>query len=72
MMLPASLTINTLQLALDRGVDFRQAKAFMLFTLPCIVAGLLVKEYLHLRVEMPIALLLFLCAGVRVSSRFSA
>ncbi|MEG1610024.1 MAG: TSUP family transporter [Bilophila sp.] len=71
-LLPASLTINTLQLALDRGVDFRQAKAFMLFTLPCIVAGLLVKEYLHLRVEMPIALLLFLCAGVRVSSRFSA
>lgn len=71
-LLPASLTINCLQLLLDRGVDLKQARTFVVFTLPFVVMGLLLKEHLHLRVEVPVAALLFLCAAVRLSPRFAA
>ena len=68
-LLPASLTISTLQLVCDRGLNAQDLRRFVIFAIPPLAVGLLIalKGRFIFKVEAAVGLLLVVGAVLRLS-----
>jgi uncharacterized membrane protein YfcA len=69
-LLPASLTVSTLQLVLDRRLDLATARSLIVWMVPSVVAGLLLilTMSLTLRIDYLVAAILVVSVMLRVSA----